>query len=381
MPAPVHRFGEFVLDAANRSLLRRGEPVALNARYFDALVLLVCECDRLVGKQRFFDEVWAGSVVTDAALTQCIKEIRRALGDDAGSPRFVRTVAGHGYRFIAEVESVDGFALDAAVEPMRDAGPGARSVDRTDAAPVDSTNTRRAAAQSAWWADGVAATAGGALAGLMGGLLYGSVLASAPQGQGLGALSVLLVLLAIHLVVGALGAAGVGFGMALGVRFGERAAARMLGAALGGFVVGGVAKLLGSDAFTLLVGRAPSGITGGLEGAAIGFALAVGLQLGGGLDAPRGNRPVLAAAASTGLVCALLALAGGRLMASSLAAVSGAFDASRLDVGALGALLGDPRLGTPVQTALGALEGAVFGGCVAAAMLAGRRRLRSRSSD
>src|SRR5688572_13993974 len=95
------RFGDFVLDAANRTLLRGGAEVSLNARYFDALALLVREHGRLVPKQRLFDEVWAGSVVTDAALTQCIKEIRRQLGDDATDPTFVRTVPGHGYTFIA----------------------------------------------------------------------------------------------------------------------------------------------------------------------------------------------------------------------------------------------------------------------------------------
>src|SRR5690606_9256294 len=66
-----HRFADFVLDIHNRSLERAGVPVALNARYFDALALLVREHGQLVGKQRFFEEVWRDAVVTDAALTQC----------------------------------------------------------------------------------------------------------------------------------------------------------------------------------------------------------------------------------------------------------------------------------------------------------------------
>ena len=46
--------------------------------------------------------------VTDEALTQCIKTLRRQLGDDASRPRFIETVPKHGYRFIAPVEALDG---------------------------------------------------------------------------------------------------------------------------------------------------------------------------------------------------------------------------------------------------------------------------------
>ena len=54
-------------------------------------------------KQRIFEEVWDGVFVTDAALTQCIKDIRKQLGDDASSPRYIKTVPKHGYIFIGNV--------------------------------------------------------------------------------------------------------------------------------------------------------------------------------------------------------------------------------------------------------------------------------------
>ena len=60
-----------------------------------------------MSKDRFLDEVWRGVPVTDEALTQCIKTLRRQLGDDAASPRFIETVPKHGYRFIAPVERVE----------------------------------------------------------------------------------------------------------------------------------------------------------------------------------------------------------------------------------------------------------------------------------
>ena len=86
------RFGPFLLNPADRRLMRDGAPVELNARYLDALALLVREQGRLVSKDRFLDEVWRGVPVTDEALTQCIRTIRRQLGDDAVRPRFIETV-------------------------------------------------------------------------------------------------------------------------------------------------------------------------------------------------------------------------------------------------------------------------------------------------
>ncbi|CAN5371969.1 hypothetical protein BH09PSE1_BH09PSE1_17780 [soil metagenome] len=98
-----YRFDRFQLDPDDRLLLRDGAPVELNARYLDALSLLVREQGRLVSKARFHDEVWRGVPVTDEALTQCIRTLRRLLGDDAARPRFIETVPKHGYRFIAPI--------------------------------------------------------------------------------------------------------------------------------------------------------------------------------------------------------------------------------------------------------------------------------------
>ena len=97
-----YRFDQFFLDATNRQLWREGEAVPLNSKYFDVLLLLVSECGQLIEKQRIFDEIWKGIFVTDAALTQCIKDIRRQLGDDAANPRYIKTVPKHGYIFIGE---------------------------------------------------------------------------------------------------------------------------------------------------------------------------------------------------------------------------------------------------------------------------------------
>src|SRR4051795_824867 len=102
------RFRDFRFDPDERLLIRGAERLDLNSRYLDALALLLRERGRLVTKERFMDEVWRGVPVTDEALTQCIRTLRRQLGDDAARPRFIETVPKHGYRFIAEAEGAGG---------------------------------------------------------------------------------------------------------------------------------------------------------------------------------------------------------------------------------------------------------------------------------
>jgi len=103
-----YHFDEIFIDARNRQLWRRGELVPLNSKYFEVLLLLVHQSGQLVEKQRLFDEVWEGVIVTDAALTQCIKDIRKQLGDDAANPRYIKTVPKHGYIFIGHAVAVNG---------------------------------------------------------------------------------------------------------------------------------------------------------------------------------------------------------------------------------------------------------------------------------
>jgi DNA-binding winged helix-turn-helix (wHTH) protein len=119
MASASFRFGPFRLAPGERRLERDGTPVELNARYLDALALMVREAGRLVSKDRFLEEVWRGVPVTDEALTQCIRTLRRQLGDDAARPRFIETVPKHGYRFIAPVEAVDDEPGLAAEPPRR----------------------------------------------------------------------------------------------------------------------------------------------------------------------------------------------------------------------------------------------------------------------
>ena len=110
-----YRFGQYSLDAHERRLSRDGDSIRLEPKSFDVLHLLLENAGHLVSKQTIADTVWAGVAVTDNSLTQCIHQIRGVLDDRADAPRFIETVAGSGYRFIASVECID--SLDSAGSP------------------------------------------------------------------------------------------------------------------------------------------------------------------------------------------------------------------------------------------------------------------------
>jgi DNA-binding winged helix-turn-helix (wHTH) protein len=340
------RFDRFALDPEDRRLERDGAGVDLNARYLDALILLVRERGKLVTKERFLEEVWRGVPVTDEALTQCIKMLRKQLGDDASSPRFIETAPKHGYRFIAPVEWAEG------------AAPAAR-------APVVES-ARRDVMQL-----GVAGTLGGGFAGLLGGLLYSFIGASA----GIGAASALIVLVCMTALIGVLGGAGVSFGIA-GAAFAPQRLGQwlVLGGALGGLVVGGVVKLIGLDAFSLLFGQTPGEITGAAEGALLGGAVGLAVWVARRAT-PNSLRSSFAIAALCGAAAGVvIVLLGGRLMAGSLDLLARAFPESRLHLDAIGAFFGESGFG-PVSLMLStAAEGALFSAGVVGAMLFAQRK-------
>jgi DNA-binding winged helix-turn-helix (wHTH) protein len=95
-----YRFGEFVLSPGRRLLLREGQEQPLIPRYFDLLLFLIEHRHEAVHRRDIFDRVWSDVVVSDSALSQAIRTIRRTLGDDPRDPRFIRTVSRHGYRFV-----------------------------------------------------------------------------------------------------------------------------------------------------------------------------------------------------------------------------------------------------------------------------------------
>ena len=97
---PRYYFDDFVLSPRRRVLLRGGTEQPLIPRYFDLLVFLVERRHEAVHRRDIFDRVWSDVIVSDSALSQAIRTIRRVLGDDPRNPRFIGTISRHGYRFV-----------------------------------------------------------------------------------------------------------------------------------------------------------------------------------------------------------------------------------------------------------------------------------------
>ena len=83
-----------------RQLFRNGRSLPLIPRYFDLLVLLIARRPTAVSRREIFDHVWTDVVVSDGALSQAIRTLRRTLDDDSREPLFIRTVSRHGYSFV-----------------------------------------------------------------------------------------------------------------------------------------------------------------------------------------------------------------------------------------------------------------------------------------
>jgi len=115
MQAPVSeeatiRFGEFELALKSGELRKNGDVVRLQPQPFKVLAFLASHPGQTVTRQEIQKEVWDGETFVDFehGLNFCIKQIRNALGDNAQSPSLIETLPRRGYRFIAQVESLNG---------------------------------------------------------------------------------------------------------------------------------------------------------------------------------------------------------------------------------------------------------------------------------
>ncbi len=96
-------FGPFTLDLGRAELLRDGQALPLRPKAFDLLTALATRPGQVLSKDELVLTVWPGVVVSDDSLTQCVHELRSALGD--AGPALLRTVPRRGYRFDAEVRA------------------------------------------------------------------------------------------------------------------------------------------------------------------------------------------------------------------------------------------------------------------------------------
>ena len=125
MSSGAIRFGPFELDPANYQLRRSGSPVKIERIPMDLLLLLAARAGQLVTRDEIVAGIWGEGVALDVdnAVNSAIRKIRRALVDDPERPRYLQTVPGKGYRFLASVpdteERAAGPAAEGAIRPER----------------------------------------------------------------------------------------------------------------------------------------------------------------------------------------------------------------------------------------------------------------------
>lgn len=362
-----YRFAEFTLSPSTRLLLKGDVEIPLIPRYFDLLVMLIERRGDVVTREEIFDQVWSDVIVSDGALTQAVRILRKSLGDRAKDPRFIRTVSRHGYRFVYEELVTEACVGDgetlAALSILESAAPPAneeqesrlrdaaetvlRTSSREDLSHLGSV-ARAMLREARWDVPDVGATpllgtsqplrktftavrillglrmrrafrliqkrwlgaiAGGMVAGTLGGFIGAVVLRFGPGS--LASAGVFVALPLVGATVGGLGALGVGGGLAWAEALARSYRSRalvVLGGACGG-LVGGLTHFAGRYTVEGLFGRDLSPVGGGFEGFVLGAAVGLGYaaatpMLGGGMATPRGSARARVALLA-GTACAL----------------------------------------------------------------------------
>jgi DNA-binding winged helix-turn-helix (wHTH) protein/TolB-like protein/Tfp pilus assembly protein PilF len=125
----LYEFGEFQLEPAKR-LLRRGQaPVPISNKAFDVLLALIEGRDRVLTKDELLEKVWPDTVVEENNLTVAMSGLRKALGEGANDRRYIITIPGRGYRFVADVRSLP--QSDQLRQPLAEILPPTTDVSRT----------------------------------------------------------------------------------------------------------------------------------------------------------------------------------------------------------------------------------------------------------
>jgi DNA-binding winged helix-turn-helix (wHTH) protein len=107
MPGKKVRFAEFELDIDRFQLYRQGEPVRLEGLPLQLLIFLAEHSCQVVTRDEIAEALWGKNVFVDVetGINTAIRKVRAALDDDSAQPRYLQTVVGRGYRFVAEIIS------------------------------------------------------------------------------------------------------------------------------------------------------------------------------------------------------------------------------------------------------------------------------------
>ena len=367
---PRYRFSDFIISTRQRLLIRDGQPLPLIPRYLDLLIFLVERRRDAVHRREIFDRVWSDVIVSDSALSQAIRTLRRTLGDDPREPRFIRTVSRHGYQFtfpdVIEEPDEDVTAAARAAQAHTDVSADARSA-------TDLTRQKFGASLTALTTGATRACAGAAMAGGVAGIA-GGLLLSAASGNA-APLAIVPVLAVVGAGAGAVGGLGVGGGLAFAESSSRlrNAAGLTIGAAAGGAAVGTAVQWLMRWSLAALVGLTLP-IGGGVDGLVIGGATGAGYaiarrlkgtpprrsgRLGSAAGSHRRRAAVVAAFCAVGALG--LAWAGRPLVGGTLHAIAREARGSQISLAPLGRLIGEPDFGPLSQALIAAWEGGLFG--------------------
>src|SRR5215510_1101494 len=103
---PYLCFPPFHLDLTTESLWEGAQRLSLRPKAWALLRYLVEHAPRLIPQAELLDAIWQRTYVSDGLLRGAIRELRQVLQDEAATPRFIETVSGRGYRFMAVVSAV-----------------------------------------------------------------------------------------------------------------------------------------------------------------------------------------------------------------------------------------------------------------------------------
>jgi DNA-binding winged helix-turn-helix (wHTH) protein len=373
LAVPRYQFSGFTLSTRKRLLIRNGQQLPLIPRYLDLLIFLVERRRDAVHRREIFDRVWSDVIVSDSALSQAIRTLRRTLADDPREPRFIRTVSRHGYQFTCPdvIEEPD----EDAPEPVQVRAPdiegdlsgGARS------AKSEQTRQKVGASLTALMTGATRACAGAALAGAAAGIVGGLLVTVAPDNTA--PLAIVPVLGLIGAGAGAVGGLGVGAGLALAESMSRlrNAGGLTIAAAAGGGAMGMAVQWLMRWSLAAVVGlHLPIG--GAFEGLVIGAAAGVGYSIARRLGSAARSRMYRAAVIAAFCAAGALALtwAGRPLVGGTLHVIAREARGSQISLTPLGRLVGEPGLGPVSQALIAACEGGIFGFGAGVALL--RRR-------
>src|SRR5580704_13609164 len=108
----VFTFDDVKVETRTGEVFKAGAAVSLEPKAFRLLVFLIENRDRLVEKEEILDVLWKGISVTENVLASAVAKLRRTLGDDSKTGKYIQTVHTRGYRFVANVEARNGSARD-----------------------------------------------------------------------------------------------------------------------------------------------------------------------------------------------------------------------------------------------------------------------------